>query len=194
MLKKPRCCFPAGGGGEGCAHNTPGQGTERCFWGLGIPLGRQEVTELAVGDPAPNRGAEMGGRWLCPPSHAGLGGWGPWSGWSLSPDPQSLPGLFMVLAACSPSLLASICHAGGLVLRDPRHILPPSMCQSRSRLCLERMRGPRAWGLAPAPLTVPTGGQGWDAIPSVTSGHGQPSRALCHCPLAVGVVFILSAS
>lgn len=57
------------------------------------------------------------------------GSQGPCSTLSLSPTLgcSHLSLHFMAMAACSPSLLASICHAGGLVLRDPCHILPPPM-------------------------------------------------------------------
>lgn len=57
------------------------------------------------------------------------GSWDPCSTLSLSPTLGcSHPPLHsMAMAACSPSLLASICHAGGLVLRDPCHIPPPPM-------------------------------------------------------------------
>lgn len=55
--------------------------------------------------------------------------------------------------ACSASLLASICHAGGLVLGDPCRIPTPLMCQSRSCLCSAGRRGPRSCS-----VTCPHGG------------------------------------
>lgn len=104
----------------------------------------------------------MGGRQSLAPTPC-PGSWSPCSTLFLSPTLGcSHPPLhFVVMAACSPSLLASICHAGGLVLRDPCHIPPPPMGAGcvRAHLISAHQGGEvhRLWALCLLPQPSPRG-------------------------------------
>lgn len=116
----------------------------------------------------------------------------PCGGWSPLFCPPS-PGCGRC-PACSPSPPASICRAGGLVLRDPRHIPPPPMRVGCVRADLVSARqggevhgsGHRACSLGclrgGTGMGTSAGMVGQDGIPSLTPGQGSLSGLFAIVP------------